>query len=45
MKDATGEIPLGKRLNKVAHSVVSLVVQLHIAAKHDDGWYADDVPF
>ena len=35
VKDATGEIPLGKRLNKVAHSVVSLVVQLRIAAKHD----------
>jgi len=35
--DATGEIPLGKRLNKVAHNVVSLVVQLRIAAKHDAG--------
>jgi len=37
VKDATGEIPLGKRLNKVAHNVVSLVVQLRIAAKHDAG--------
>ncbi|HQX52585.1 MAG TPA: hypothetical protein PLR25_21875 [Planctomycetaceae bacterium] len=35
VKDATGEIPLGKRLNKVAHNVVSLVVRLRIAAKHD----------
>jgi len=37
VQDATGEIPLGKRLNKVAHNVVSLVVQLRIAAKHDAG--------
>jgi len=37
VKDETGEIPLGSRLNKVAHSVVSLVVQLRIAAKHDAG--------
>ena len=37
VKDLTGEIPLGKRLNEVAHSVVSLVVQLRIAAKHDAG--------
>jgi hypothetical protein len=37
VKDETGEIPLGKRLNNVAHRVVSLVVQLRIAAKHDAG--------
>ncbi len=37
VKETTGEIPLGKRLNKVAHNVVSLVVQLRIAARHDVG--------
>ncbi len=35
--DETGVIPLGQRLNHVAHGVVSLVVQIRIAMKHDAG--------
>ena len=37
VNDGMGEIPLGKRLSKVAHCVVSLVVKLRIASKFDAG--------
>ncbi|XZE18944.1 hypothetical protein SH449x_004251 [Pirellulaceae bacterium SH449] len=37
VKDEAGVIPLGDRLNKVAHCVVSLVVQVRIATTHDTG--------
>ncbi len=37
VNDGMGEIPLGKRLIRVAHCVVSLVVKLRIASKLDPG--------
>ena len=37
VNDGTGEIPLGPRLCRVAHCVVSLVVKLHFASKFDAG--------
>jgi hypothetical protein len=37
VKNETGDIPLGKKLRGVAHSLVSLIVQLRIAAKQDTG--------
>jgi hypothetical protein len=37
VNDGMGEIPLGQRLCKVAHCVVSLVVKLRFASKFDAG--------
>lgn len=37
VKNATGDIPLGEKLCGVAHGLVSLIVQLRMAAKQDTG--------
>lgn len=37
VNEGTGDIPLGARLNQVAHCVVSLVVQFRIASQFDSG--------
>lgn len=37
VKRNDGEIPLGRRLNSVAHGAISVIVRLRIAAEHDQG--------
>ncbi|MEQ9408179.1 MAG: hypothetical protein RIK87_10660 [Fuerstiella sp.] len=38
VRTAAGEIPLGRRLNRVAHAAVFLTVRLRIASTHDIGF-------
>jgi len=38
VKETDGEIPLGRRLNRVGHEAISVIVQFRIAAKHDAGF-------
>lgn len=38
VKEADGDVPLGRRLNTAGHETVSVIVQLRVAAVHESGF-------